>query len=196
MIGFMINVAHGDSRHVGRPVVVVGLLVALCCLAFATVNVLFEATDYFADGPNAEYAAAISVANWLVTALKIVGAAAALLSIAPRPWLLRPPLVGVLVWGSFATLAVYAVGAVVEAAAIAAGVIGDRSDITVRSVAYVLFFCALAAGFGVLATSYRRRYRLGRGVVALGLLGAPTVLGLVLVGLPSVLTALGVMPDA
>jgi hypothetical protein len=192
----VINMAHGDTGRVGRGVVVVGVLVALCCLAFAAVNVFFEATGYFADGPTAEYAAAISVANWLVVVLKIVGAVAALLSIAARPRLLRPPLVGALVWGAFATLAVYAVGAVVEAVAIAAGVIGDRSDITVRSVAYVLFFCALAAGFGVLATSYRRRYRLGRGVVVLGALGAPVVLGLVLVGVPSLLTAVGMMPGA
>jgi hypothetical protein len=186
--------ARDDTQRVGRGVVVVGVLVAASCLGFAVVNVLFEATDRFAVGPYSEYASGLAVANWLVVGLKVLGAAVALLVISGRPRLLRPPVVGMLVWGAFATLAVYAAGSALEAVGIAAGVMGNRSDITVLSVAYALFFCGLAAGFGVLATAYRRRYRLGRGVVVLGLLGAPVVLGLVLVALPSLLVALGVMP--
>ena len=55
---------------------------ALSCLGFAAVNVLFEITDYFVGGPYAEYASEISVANWSVVVLNVVGAAAALLSVA------------------------------------------------------------------------------------------------------------------
>jgi hypothetical protein len=46
----------------GRPstaVTVIGVLVALCCVGFAVVNVVFEITDHFADGRYAEYAAAL-----------------------------------------------------------------------------------------------------------------------------------------
>jgi len=47
----------------GRPstvVTVIGVLVALCCVGFAVVNVVFEITDHFADGRYAEYAPGLS----------------------------------------------------------------------------------------------------------------------------------------
>jgi hypothetical protein len=58
----------------------------------------------------------------------------------------------------------------------------------------VLFFLSVAAGYGVLAVSYSRRFGLGKGVVVRGALGAPVALGVILLGVPMLLSALGVMP--
>jgi len=88
--------------------------VALCCIGFAVVNIVFELTDRFADGPYAEYSAGLSVMNWLVVGLKAVGVAVALLSIARHPRSLPPAFLCVLLWGAFAMLAAYAAGSVVQ----------------------------------------------------------------------------------
>ncbi|WP_213454497.1 hypothetical protein [Rhizomonospora bruguierae] len=178
----------------GTGVTAIGWLVALCCIAFAVVNVVFEMTDRFADGPYAEYASGITVMNWLVVGLKAVGAAVALLSVARRPWI-RPSLLGVLVWGAFAMLGVYAAGSVVQAVGMASGLAGSADQITMAGVAYVLFFLVLASGYGVLAISYSRRFGLSKGVAVLGVLGAPVMLGLILLAIPMVLAALGLMPS-
>ena len=61
--------ATEHSRTRERPsiaVTVLGALMALWCLGFAAVNLLFEITDYLVGGPYAEYASGISVANWSV----------------------------------------------------------------------------------------------------------------------------------
>ena len=58
------------------------------------------------------------------------------------------------------------------------GLIGGASQIDTRSVAYVLFFLVAAAGYGVLATSYCQRHPQRKGLLILGVLGAPVVLGL------------------
>ncbi|MEV6489267.1 hypothetical protein AB0M20_11660 [Actinoplanes sp. NPDC051633] len=178
----------------GARIVATGRLVALACIGFAVVNVAFELTDHFASGPYAEYSAGLSVMNWFVTVLKVVGAAVALLSVARRPRLLPPPLLGVLLWGAFALLAVYGLGSLVQAVGLATGLTGDPDEIGLAAVAYVLFFLLVAAGYGVLAISYARRFQLGKGVVALGVLGAPVALAVILLAVPMLLTALGVMP--
>ncbi|GAA4511692.1 hypothetical protein GCM10023191_076210 [Actinoallomurus oryzae] len=178
----------------GARVVVTGALVALLCLGFAVVNVAFEITDRFADGPYAGYASGIAVMNWLVVGLKVLGAAVALLSIAGRPRLLSPERLGVLLWGAFALLTLYVLGSMVEAVGIGLGLMGSTDQFTVRSVAYVLFFLSLAAGYGILTVSYQRRQGLRRGVAVLGVVGAPVLLGGLLVAVPAVLTALGLMP--
>ncbi|MGC5332076.1 hypothetical protein [Micromonospora sp. DT62] len=172
-----------------------GQLVALCCIGFAAVNVFFEVTAHFADGPYAEYASAIAVMNWLVTGLKVIGAAVALLSVAKRPRVLSPAHLGVLLWGAFALLGVYALGSVVQAVGMASGLAGSADQIDLAGVAYVLFFLLIAAGYGVLAISYSRRNRLRKGVAILGVLGAPVMLGVVLLAVPMLLlAALGLMP--
>jgi hypothetical protein len=178
----------------GVGVVVTGALVALFCVGFAVVNVAFELTDRFADGPYAGYASGITVMNWLVVGLKVLGAAVALLSIARRPRLLSPERLGVLLWGAFALLSLYVLGSLAEAAGIGLGLMGSTDQLTVRSVAYVIFFLSLAAGYGVLTVSYQRRHGLRRGVAVLGVVGAPVLLGAVLVAVPAVLAALGLMP--
>ncbi|HEX5543505.1 MAG TPA: hypothetical protein VFX60_18455 [Micromonospora sp.] len=172
----------------------IGGLVALCCIGFAVVNVVFEMTDRFADGPYAEYASGLAVMNWLVVGLKAMGAAVALLSVAERPRFRSPALLGVLLWGAFATLGVYALGSVVQAVGLALGLSGTADQIDMAGVGYVLFFLLLAAGYGVLAISYSRRFGLRKGVAVLGVLGAPVMLGVILLAVPMLLAVLGLLP--
>jgi hypothetical protein len=178
----------------GIGITATGCLMALCCIGFAVFNIVFELTDHFADSPYAEYSTGIAVMNWLVVGLKAVGAAVALLAVASRPRFLPPVFLGVLLWGAFATLAVYAVGSVVQAIGMASGLAGSADEIDLAGVAYVLFFLLVAAGYGVLAISYSRRHRLRKGVAILGALSAPVALGLILLAVPMLLAALGVMP--
>jgi hypothetical protein len=178
----------------GTGIIATGRLMALCCIGFAVVNIVFELTDRFADGPYAEYSTGLAVMNWLVVGLKAMGAAVALLSVASRPRFLPPAFLGVLLWGAFAMLALYGVGSLAQAIGMASGLTGSADQIDLAGVAYVLFFLLLAAGYGVLAISYSRRFRLRKGVAVLGALGAPVALGVILLAVPMLLAALGVMP--
>ncbi|MCT2582197.1 hypothetical protein [Actinophytocola gossypii] len=180
-----------------RPnvVPVVGVLVGLCCLGFALVNVVFEVTGHFDRGRYAEYSSAFSVLNWLVVVLKVAGAAVALLSVARRPWPVPAAVVTVSLWGAFATLAGYALGSVAEAVGMAVGLTGTVDGIDLAGIVYVLFFLLVAAGFGVLAVSYSRRHGTRRRLAVLGVLGGPVLLGLVLVAVPALLAAVGLMPS-
>ncbi len=190
------NVSRRPSTSLqpGPAVIATAWLMALWCLGFAAVNIVLESTDYLADGEYAAYAAAFTVMNWLVVGLKLLGAAVALLSVTKRPPLLPPRLLGVLVWSVFATLAVYVLGSIAQALGMLLGLTGSASQIDLAGVAYVLFFLLAAAGWGVLAISYSGRHTLGWRTAALGALGAPIVLGLVLVAMPILLAALGLMP--
>lgn len=185
------------ARGVAPPAVVVtAVLVALGCVAFAALNVAYELTGRFDEGQYAEHAAGLSVMGWLVVGLKLVGAAVALLSVARHPRLGTGSTMTALLWGAFATFAVYAAGTVAQAVGMATGLAGSPEDIDLRGVAYVLGSLAFAAGFGVLAVSHRRRHgRTGRAVVA-GILGAPALLALLLVAVPALLVAAGVMPSS
>jgi hypothetical protein len=60
----------------------------------------------------------------------------------------------------------------------------------------VLFFIAAAAGFGILAISYSRRHQVRKAFALIGVVGAPVMLLLVLVIVPTVLVGLGIMPAA
>ena len=55
------------------------------CGVFAAISVWFEVTDRFATGPYAADAAALSVVNWYVFAMKLVGVAAAVLAVTQPP---------------------------------------------------------------------------------------------------------------
>jgi hypothetical protein len=184
-----------DARP--RPVVVViGWLMAAWCLGFAVVNIVLEATNHLAGGEYAEYTAAFSVMNWLVVALKLLGAGIAALSVSRRPPPVSTKLLGVAVWGVFATLAVYVVGGVGQAIAMTSGAMSGVDRIDLLDIAYLVFFLLAAIGWGVLATSYSTRHGLGRGVAALGVLAAPALLGLLLVAMPMLLAALDLMPTS
>ncbi|MEU5942339.1 hypothetical protein ABZ807_24865 [Micromonospora sp. NPDC047548] len=84
----------------------------------------------------------------------------------------------------------YAVGSVVQAVGMATGIAGTAGQIDMAGVGYVLFFLLLAAGDGVLAISCSRRFGLRKGVVVLGVLGAPVMLGVILLAVPMLLAAL------
>jgi hypothetical protein len=177
----------------GPFVVAVGLLVALWCAGFAAISVWFEFTDHFGVGPYANHATAISAVNWFVAVLKVGGAAVALLAVSRTPRFLAPRIVGTLLWAAFATLAVYVVGSITRAVVMLTGVAGDAEQVDAAAVGYVLAFLLAAAGFGTLATSYARRAGLGARVMLIGVCGAPVVLGSVLVVLPAILRAVGVL---
>jgi hypothetical protein len=121
----------------GPFVVAVGL-VALWCAGFAAISVWFELTDYFGVGQYADDAAAISVVDWFVAALKVVGAAVALLGVSRTPRFLAPRIVGTLLWAAFATLAVYVVGSITQAVVMLTGVAGDAEQVDASAVGYVL----------------------------------------------------------
>jgi hypothetical protein len=98
------------------------------------------------------------------------------------------------VWSVFATLAVYVLGSMAQAVGMLLGLTGSASQIDPAGVTYVMFFLTAATGWGVLAVSYSARHALGWRTAAIGALGAPIVLGLVLVAMPMLLASLGLMP--
>jgi hypothetical protein len=179
----------------GRAVTLVGCLTAVWCLGFAAANFLFEVTGHFARGALAAYAPGISVVDWFVFSLKLLGAAVALLTVMRLPSRVSPGAVAVLAWGATALLGLYSLGNVLETVGMATGLTGSADQITVRSLGYVLFFLLAATGFGTLTVSFSRRYDVGRRAMFLGMLGAPVLLGLILLALPRLLVATGVMPD-
>lgn len=87
----------------------------------------------------------------------------------------------------------YVVGSLVQIIAMVAGISGDPSLFTLGSVGYVLAFSAAGAGFGILAISYRRRTGLSTTGVLLGTLGAPVMLGSILVLRPALLRMAGLL---
>ncbi|MFC5602771.1 hypothetical protein [Sporosarcina koreensis] len=186
---------HPKSGRSPRPgITLIGILMTLWCIAFAVVNIIFERTNHFAEGAFAEYAAGITVMNWLVVGLKALGAAVALLSIVRFPKLQLPALMTVLLWGAFATLGLYALGSVAQAVGMLTGISGTADQIDLMGVGYVVMFLFAAAGFGFLAVSYSRRYGTRKGYAILGVVGAPVLLGLILIAIPMLLVALGLMP--
>lgn len=174
-----------------RAVVAVGVLVALWCAGFAAISVWFELTDHFGTGRYADEAAALSVANWFVVVLKVVGMVLALLAVHPR--LVAPRIVGTLLWAAFATLAVYVAGSLTQAFVMLTGIAGDADQVDVGSVAYLIAFLLAAAGFGILATSHANRVGLSTRLKLIGACGAPLVLASVLVILPAILRAAGLL---
>ena len=171
----------------------VAAFVALWCAAFAFISFWFEVTDHFASGPHAAEAAALSVVNWYVFVMKLIGVAAAVLAVTQPPKLVGARLVGMLLWAAFATLAIYLLGSLTQAAMMMTGIAGDAGRIDAAAVGYVFAVLLGAAGFGVLATSYARRASLGRREFIVGICGAPLVLGSILLALPTLLGAVGLL---
>lgn len=174
----------------GRLVTMTAWSAAALLVCFALVNVAFELTGRFVGGPYGRYASQISVMDWLMVMLKLVGAGLALLSVSRRR-VLPVGLLGMLVWGGFATLGVYAAGNIVESIGMLVGLIDPGRPIRLLDVGYVVFFAVVATLWGVLAMSYARRARLQRLPVALGMIGAPGLIAAVLLVVP---TMLGILP--
>ncbi len=81
----------------------VGWVIALWCVGFAAVNVVYEATGRLDDGDYGEYATGLAVMSWLVLIIKLVGAAVAILAVCPLPRYVSPRMVGVSLWGGGGT---------------------------------------------------------------------------------------------
>jgi hypothetical protein len=180
-------------RSASKPIVVLAWAMAVASLGFAVVNIVFEVTGRFDQGPLADYSSGISVVNWFVVVVKVLGAAVALLSVATRPRLAART-VNVLIWGAAGVLGIYSLGNLGQATGLAVGVGGSPDLITAAGVAYALMFLLAAAGFIVLATSHTRRSGLGPGPAILGSIGGLILLGTILVFLPMMLSALKIMP--
>ena len=181
------------SRPPGPFVVAVGLLVALWCAGFAATNVWSESTDHFGVGQYADDATALSVANWSLAVLKVVGAAVTLLAVSRTPRFLAPRIVGTLLWAAFATLAVYVAGSAIQAVVVLTGVAGGAEQVDASAVGCVLAFLLGATGFGVLATSYGRPVGLCARVLLIGVSVAAVMLGCVLIILPASSGAAGLL---
>lgn len=189
-----LSVPERSVARPGRFVMTMAWLAATWCVAFATVNVVLELTGHFSDGPLDRYASGLSVMDWLVVGLKLVGAGLAVLSVS-RQRLIPPGLLGMLLTGAFATLAIYAAGNIVESFGMLLGLVDPGRPIRALDIGYVLFFAVAAVPFGVVAISYARRSRLRRLPVMLGVLGAPALIASVLLVAPVVLTAFGLFPE-
>lgn len=173
---------------------VTAALGALGLVAFAAVNVMFEGTNHFADGPLTDYAAGLSIMNWLVVGLKLLGAVVMMVSVSKRATTLAPNTMTLLLWGAFATFAIYALGTIGEAVVLATGIAGSPDDIDAAAVGYLLGTVFFATCWGVVAISYARRTRWRPVPIVAGVLGAPMLLAGVLVLVPTMLIAFGVMP--
>ena len=172
----------GGVRPARTSVRLLAWVLALACIAFAGVNVAFELTGRFEEGPLRDLAAGLSIANWFVAALKVMGAGVAVISVTRQSWM-PPRMVNVLVWAAAGTLGVYSLGNVAQALGMAVGATGSSDQIDPAGIAYVLAFLLAGAGFVVLATWHSRRSHLGAGPALLGTFGGLVVLGTILFAL-------------
>lgn len=181
-------------RSASTAVTVTAIMGTLALLAFAAVNIIFEGTNHFADGPLAAYASGLTIMNWLVVGLKLLGAVVLMLSVSRWASGSAPNLMTLLLWGAFGTFAIYAIGTIAEAVAMATGLAGSPDEIDVAGVAYLVGTVFFATCFGVVAVSYSRRAGWRPIPIVVGLLGAPILLAGLLVLAPTLLVFLGVMP--
>lgn len=183
--------ARDTTTGPGAGVRLLAAATIVWCVGFAAVNVGFEVTGRFADGPLAGYATGLRVMEWLVVGLKLLGAFTALMTVARWPRRVSPAARTVLVWGAVGLLAFYSAGNLATLVQLLATA---PQEVTARLVAYVAFFAAGALGYGVLAVSHFRRSGRHRRAAVLGVLGGPAVLGLLLGVAPAVLGAAGLLP--
>ncbi len=183
------------SAGPGPAVTAVGWMIALWCVGFAGVNLVYLATGRLEEGDYGEYATGLAVMSWLVLIIKLVGAAVAVLAVRPLPRCVSPRMVGVSLWGAAALLALYSGGNLVQAVGMLVGAMGSRDDITLLGLCYVAFFLLGAIGYAVLARSFARRYRISQHTKIVGVLGAPLVLAALLMGMPLLLAQLELLPS-
>lgn len=180
-------------RAAGKPIRVLAWALAIGTLAFAVVNVVFEMSGRFDEGPLSEYSTGLSVANWFVVFVKVMGAGVALLCVTTRPRVAART-VNVLIWGAAGVLGIYAIGSLGQAIGLAASNGGPAGSIDLAGVAYVSLFLAAAAGYTALSVSHTRRSGLGPGPAVLGVIGGLVLLGTIFLVLPMLLSALEIMP--
>ena len=140
-------------------------------------------------------ASGLAIMSVLVGVLKLAGAAVALAAVLVRPGPPRRPrqLLGLALWGAFGLLALYSAGNLAITVGTVSGLLAPSAawtaagGVTPRAVLYVLFFLVGAALFGVLAVWFHRRHQLRWTTAVTGLVGAPLLLGLLLVVIPAIL---------
>jgi hypothetical protein len=176
---------------------ITGILLAAWCLGFAAVNAWQLATGRLTDDQFSGYTTALVVASILVLLLKLLGAGMALASLRtvrqPRVrWLL-----GAGLWAATSTLALYSAGNLIITFGTVTGLLAPTAawesagGITIRAVAYVLFFLTGAGMFAALTVSYHRRHRLRWTAVAAGATAPPMLLTGLLVVVPALLRTVG-----
>jgi hypothetical protein len=183
----------GRVPPASKPIRVLTWSLAFGSIAFAVVNVAFELSGGFEEGPLSEYATGLTIVNWFVAALKVVGAVIALLSVAQHRRT-SARFVNVLIWGAAGTLVVYSLGNIVQLVGLVMDPTGS-GQVDFAGILYVLGFVVAAAGFAVVAISHSGRSGLGVGPAILGAVGGVVVLAVILIALPALLTALGIMPS-
>jgi hypothetical protein len=111
--------AANDIRSsASGPIRALGWVLAAWCLGFAAVNIAFQITGRFANGPYVELAAGLAVMDWIVVGLKLSGAAVAVLAANTRA---ATPVRTVLIWGAFALLGLYSAGNIARTRRVAGG---------------------------------------------------------------------------
>lgn len=188
-----------DGLAVPRWVGVTGFAAATWCLGFAAVSAW-----QIIHGPDpadrfAAYASGLAVASIVVLVLKLVGAGIAVAAVQPRQSHER--IIALALWGAFGSLALYSAGNLVITVGTLTGLMAPSAawqaagGVSVKAVLYVLFFLAGAGMFGMLATWYQRRHRTRWTWAAVGVMGAPVLIALLLVILPGILGHLGLLPS-
>lgn len=174
-------------------------LLAVWCTGFAAVN----GWDLLRDGAPggeafAEHESGLIVMSVLVLLLKLAGAAIAIAAVQPRRQRSWP--LAAAVWAAASLLLLYSAGNLVITFGTVFGVMEpseawtSAGGVTALAVAYVLFFLGGAGLFTILAVSVHRRHRPGWTAPVAGAIGAPALLAGVLVVVPAVLTAGGLLP--
>ena len=103
-------------------------------------------------------------------------------------------MLGAALWAATSALTLYSAGNVIITFGTLSGLLEPTAawtsagGVTIRSVAYMLFFLAGAAMSAALSVSYHRRHQLHWTAVATGATGAPALLGGLLVVVPALLT--------
>ena len=181
-------------KSASTAVTITAIMGTLALLAFAMVNIIFEGTNHFADGPLATYASGLTIMNWLVVGLKLLGAVVLMLSVTSWARRSAPNLMTLLLWGAFGTFAIYALGTIGQAVGMATGMAGSPDDIDAAGVGYLVGTMFFAMCFGVVAVSYSRRAGWRPISILIGLVGAPILLAGLLVLVPTLLVSIGIMP--
>lgn len=170
------------------------------CLGFAAVN----GWHLVSGGPSgtvlSEHVVGVTVVSVLVLLLKLVGAGMAVAAVRATPRARASWLLAVGLWGAAGLLVLYSLGNVLITVGTVSGLLEPTpaweaaGGVTGRAVSYLLFFLVAAPMFTAVAASYQRRLRPHRSAVAAGVVGAPVLLGVLLVALPAVLSASGLLP--
>ena len=145
--------AHGV---VSPTVKATGLVFAAWCVGFAAVNAWQLASGRLPDDEFGDYSTALTVMSVLVLLLKLLGAGMALASLRVVRHRRVRWLLGAALWAAASTLALYSAGNLIITLGTVAELLEPTAawesagGVTIRSVAYMLFFLAGAAGAPVL----------------------------------------------